>query len=74
MYWPLPLDERLIRHLRKIDIRRKGYDPLKEITDHNEKLDLQRDKARRDRLEDAVKEAHPFLRDDIDGIKMKHVF
>ena len=74
MYWPMPLDDRLIKHMRSIDVRRKDYDPLREVIDHNEKLELSLDKTRRERLEDVVKDYHPYLRDDIDEIKMKHVF
>lgn len=57
MEWPRPLDARLLVHMRKIDIRR-GYDPLKEIDDHNEKLEKSIDRDRFNHIEAVAKDYH----------------
>lgn len=73
MFWPMPLDSRLLDHMKRIDVRR-GYDPLKEIDEHNEKLDLTQQKDRFNHFESVVKYYHPRMRNEIDGMSLKTVF
>lgn len=54
--WPRPLDARLLTHMRKIDMRR-GYDPLREIDEHNESLERVIEKDRLNHIEAVVKDS-----------------
>ena len=74
MEWPRPLDARLLTHMRKIDMRRRGYDPFKEIDEHNERLEQSLEKDRLDNMEQVAKYYQPRFRNEIDGIQMKTVF
>lgn len=55
MEWPRPLDDRLIKHMKKIDSHR-GYDAVKEIDSHNDKLEQTIEKDRLNYLEAVVKD------------------
>ena len=53
--WPFPLDDRLIKHMQRIDSHR-GYDAIKEIDAHNDKLEQTIEKDRLNYLESVVKD------------------
>ena len=55
MEWPRPLDNRLIKHMQRIDSRR-GYDAIKEIDEHNDKLEQTIEKDRLNYLESVIKD------------------
>jgi hypothetical protein len=54
MEWPRPLDDRLIKHIKRIDSHR-GYNALDEIDNYNEKLEQTIEKDRLNYLESVVK-------------------
>ena len=56
MEWPRPLDDRLLKHIQKIDSHR-GYDATKEVDEHNEKLEQTIEKDRLNYLESVVKDS-----------------
>jgi len=55
MSWVRPLDDRLIKHMQKIDSHR-GYDAIKEIDAHNDKLEQTIEKDRLNYLEAVVED------------------
>ena len=55
MEWPRPLDDRLVKHIQKIDSHR-GYDVIKEMDAHNDKLEQTIEKDRLNYLESVVKD------------------
>lgn len=55
MEWPRPLDDRLVKHMQRIDSRR-GYDAIKEIDAHNDKLEQTIERERLNYLESVVKD------------------
>ena len=55
MSWTRPLDARLIKHMQKIDSHR-GYNVIKEIDAHNDKLEQTIEKDRLNYLEAVVKD------------------
>ena len=55
MEWPRPLDDRLIKHIQRIDSHR-GYDAVKEIDEHNDKLEHTNEKDRLNYLESVIKD------------------
>ena len=60
MEWPRPLDDRLIKHMQRIDSHR-GYDAIKEIDAHNDKLEQTIEKDRLNYLEAVVKDNRKAL-------------
>jgi len=61
MEWPLkPLDERLIKHIQRIDSHR-GYDAVKEIDAHNDRLEQIIERDRLNYIEAAVKDSRRQL-------------
>ena len=55
MEWPRPLDDRLIKHIQRIDSHR-GYDAVKEIDAHNDKLERTAENDRLNYLESVIKD------------------
>ena len=55
MEWPRPLDDRLVKHMQRIDSHR-GYDAIKEIDAHNDKLEQTIERDRLNYLEAVVKD------------------
>ena len=55
MEWSRPLDDRLVKHMQRIDSHR-GYDAIKEIDAHNDKLEQTIEKDRLNYLEAVVKD------------------
>jgi len=60
MEWPRPLDDRLIKHMQRIDSHR-GYDAVKEIDAHNDKLEQTIERDRLNYIEAAVKDSRRQL-------------
>lgn len=60
MEWPRPLDNRLIKHMQRIDSHR-GYDATKEIDSHNDNLERIIEKDRLNHIEAAVKDSRRQL-------------
>ena len=60
MEWPRPLDERLIKHIQRIDSHR-GYNVLDEIDNHNDKLEQTIERDRLNYLEAVVKDNRKAL-------------
>lgn len=60
----LPLDERLIRGLVRHDTRR-GYDPAKSISAHNQRLEAERDAEGDAALSEAKQKVYMSLRKDL---------
>jgi len=55
MEWPRPLDDRLIKHMQRIDSYR-GYNAVAEIDKHNDKLERTIEKDRLNHLEAVIKD------------------
>lgn len=64
MEWPRPLDDRLIKHMQRIDSHR-GYDAITEIDEHNEKLERTIEKDRLNHLESVVKDSRRQLQREV---------
>lgn len=60
MEWQRPLDDRLLKHIQRIDSHR-GYDATKEIDEHNENLERIIEKDRLNYLESVVKDSKKQL-------------
>ena len=64
MEWPRPLDDRLIKHIQRIDSHR-GYNAVAEIDQHNEKLEQTMEKDRLNHLEAVIKDNRKQLQNEL---------